>query len=149
MLTDRQDRLLSFIEKWISEKRSAPSYDEMMAGVGLSSKSNIHTLVKRLEERGAIRRIPNRARAIEVVRKPESALAEFRNALCILRSIDLSELEAVGIHSQSLKNAKEFGFGPSSNWERFRSDPYTWLLRASDEDAARVWSIIEKRSKRT
>lgn len=65
--------------------------------------------------------------------------AEFRNAICILRSIDRSELFDAGVT----------GPRPEILWGNFSSNPINWLLRASDEDAARVWSIIELRSKRT
>lgn len=63
-LTSRQRELLMFIRSHIGEHGIAPSYDEMMAAIGLASKSGVHRLVKALEERGYISRLPDRARAI-------------------------------------------------------------------------------------
>jgi repressor LexA len=67
-LTHQMRDLLDFITTSTAENRGvSPSYAEMMAATGLKSKSNIHRLLKALEERQYIRRIPNRARAIEVL----------------------------------------------------------------------------------
>lgn len=73
MLTRKQHELLMFIHERLKESGIPPSFDEMKDALDLRSKSGIHRLVKALEERGFIRRLPNRARAIEVVRLPESA----------------------------------------------------------------------------
>lgn len=70
MLTPRQHQALIFIDSFIKEKGWAPSYDEIGKALGLDSKSGIHRLVVGLVERGRLRRLPNRARAIEVVRDP-------------------------------------------------------------------------------
>lgn len=69
-LTERQRECLLFIIDTVDESGVAPSYDEIMWGLGLRSKSGIHRLVDALEERGFIRRIPARRRAIEVLRRP-------------------------------------------------------------------------------
>lgn len=67
-LTHQQARLLDFIKGYQEfHKGISPSFDEMRAEMGLASKSGIHQLVNRLIERGAIRKIPDRARAIEVL----------------------------------------------------------------------------------
>lgn len=67
-LTQAQSELLHFLKAYIAETGGiAPSYDEMREQVGLSSKSGVHRLIKALEERGHIRRRPNRARCIEIV----------------------------------------------------------------------------------
>jgi repressor LexA len=73
MLTRKQHELLMFIHERLKEAGVPPSFDEMKDALDLRSKSGIHRLIKALEERGFIRRLPNRARAIEVVRLPESA----------------------------------------------------------------------------
>ena len=72
MLTRKQHDLLLFIHERLKESGIPPSFDEMKDALGLSSKSGIHRLIKALDERGFIRRLPNRARALEVVRLPES-----------------------------------------------------------------------------
>lgn len=72
MLTRKQHELLMFINERLKEAGVPPSFDEMKDALDLRSKSGIHRLIKALEERGFIRRLPNRARAIEVMRLPES-----------------------------------------------------------------------------
>jgi repressor LexA len=72
MLTRKQHELLMFIHERLKEAGVPPSFDEMKEALDLRSKSGIHRLIKALEERGFIKRLPNRARAIEVVRMPES-----------------------------------------------------------------------------
>jgi repressor LexA len=72
MLTGKQHQLLSFLIDYQADKDITPSFDEMRQAVGLASKSGIHRLVSALEERGYIRRLPNRARAIEILRHPGS-----------------------------------------------------------------------------
>ena len=72
MLTRKQYELLMFIHERVRESGIPPSFDEMKVALDLKSKSGIHRLITALEERGFIRRLPNRARAIEVVRLPEA-----------------------------------------------------------------------------
>ena len=72
MLTGKQHQLLSYLIDHQAEKDITPSFDEMRVAIGLASKSGIHRLVSALEERGYIRRLPNRARAIEILRNPGS-----------------------------------------------------------------------------
>lgn len=74
MLTRKQHELLRFIHDRLREDGVPPSFDEMKEALDLRSKSGIHRLIMALEERGFIRRLPNRARAIEVVRMPEQSL---------------------------------------------------------------------------
>ncbi len=73
MLTRKQSELLRFIHERLQEDGVPPSFDEMKDALDLRSKSGIHRLIMALEERGFIRRLANRARAIEVLRLPESA----------------------------------------------------------------------------
>lgn len=75
MLTRKQHELLLFLHRHLSENGVSPSFDEMKEALGLKSKSGIHRLITGLEERGFIRRLPHRARAIEVVRLPEDLSA--------------------------------------------------------------------------
>jgi repressor LexA len=72
MLTHKQMELLCFIHERVKEAGVPPSYDEMKDALDLHSKSGIHRLITALEERGFIRRLPNRARAVEVIKLPES-----------------------------------------------------------------------------
>ena len=71
MLTRKQFELLRFIHERLKEAGVPPSFDEMKDALDLRSKSGIHRLITALEERGFIRRLPNRARAIEVIKLPE------------------------------------------------------------------------------
>lgn len=72
MLTRKQHELLLFIHSRLKETGIPPSFDEMKEALDLASKSGIHRLITALEERGFIRRLPNRARALEVLRMPDS-----------------------------------------------------------------------------
>lgn len=72
MLTRKQHELLLFIHERLKETGIPPSFDEMKEALDLASKSGIHRLITALEERGFIRRLPNRARALEVTRLPDS-----------------------------------------------------------------------------
>ena len=73
MLTRKQHELLLFIYRHLSKNGVSPSFDEMKDALGLRSKSGIHRLISGLQERGFIRRLPHRARAIEVLKLPEDA----------------------------------------------------------------------------
>jgi repressor LexA len=72
MLTRKQMELLTYVNERLKESGVPPSFDEMKDALDLRSKSGIHRLIKALEERGFIKRLPNRARAIEVIRLPEA-----------------------------------------------------------------------------
>src|SRR3954454_3426545 len=73
MLTRKQHELLMFIHERIKESGISPSFDEMKDALGLASKSGIHRLITALEERGFLRRLPHRARALEVTKLPSQA----------------------------------------------------------------------------
>jgi repressor LexA len=73
MLTRKQHELLMFIHERIKEQGVSPSFDEMKEALGLASKSGIHRLITALEERGFLRRLPHRARALEVTKLPTQA----------------------------------------------------------------------------
>jgi repressor LexA len=111
MLTRKQLELLRFIHERVKEAGVPPSFDEMKDALDLRSKSGIHRLITALEERGFIRRLPNRARAIEVIKLPE----------------------AVG---HGLGNGRSRGFTPSvieGNLGRVRA--------ASDDDSGRPVAV--------
>ena len=75
MLTAKQRELLLFIDGRLKQDGVSPSFDEMREALDLKSKSGVHRLISALEERGFIRRLPNRARALEVVKLPETKVA--------------------------------------------------------------------------
>ena len=75
MLTRKQHELLLYIDSRLSESGVSPSFEEMKEALDLKSKSGVHRLISALEERGFIRRLPNRARALEVLKVPEARAA--------------------------------------------------------------------------
>ena len=75
MLTAKQHELLLYIQRKLEETGISPSFEEMKEALDLRSKSGVHRLISALEERGFLRRLPNRARALEVLRQPEDAKA--------------------------------------------------------------------------
>jgi repressor LexA len=80
MLTAKQHELLRFIQRKLEETGISPSFEEMKDALDLKSKSGVHRLISALEERGFLRRLPNRARALEVLRQPENVTAERKSA---------------------------------------------------------------------
>ncbi len=76
MLTAKQHELLLFIHRRLEESGISPSFEEMKEALDLKSKSGVHRLISALEERGFIRRLPNRARALEVVKMPENVASD-------------------------------------------------------------------------
>jgi len=72
MLTRKQHELLLYIDARLSETGISPSFEEMKEALDLKSKSGVHRLISALVERGFIRRLPNRARALEVLKMPEA-----------------------------------------------------------------------------
>ena len=76
MLTEKQKELLLFIHVRMQDRGVPPSFDEMKDALDLKSKSGIHRLITALVERGFIRRLPHRARAIEVIKLPENEVAQ-------------------------------------------------------------------------
>jgi repressor LexA len=97
MLTSKQKELLLFINQRIKETGVSPSFDEMKEALDLASKSGIHRLITALEERGFIRRLANRARALEVLKLPDSAIPaggarqrrDFRPALVTSQGVEM------------------------------------------------------------
>jgi repressor LexA len=71
MLTRKQSELLTYIQARLAESGISPSFEEMKDALALKSKSGVHRLISALEERGFIRRLPNRARALEILRMPD------------------------------------------------------------------------------
>ncbi|WP_295914927.1 transcriptional repressor LexA [uncultured Bartonella sp.] len=109
MLTRKQYELLLFIHNRLKETGIPPSYDEMKEALDLASKSGIHRLITALEERGFIRRLPNRARALEVLKLPESMVPPTNT----VRKFSPNVIE--GTKNKPFKNIieKELGDGES------------------------------------
>lgn len=80
MLTRKQHELLLFIQRRLEESGISPSFEEMKEALDLKSKSGVHRLISALEERGFIRRLPNRARALEILRQPDDVSGGARPA---------------------------------------------------------------------
>ncbi|KUO49689.1 MAG: LexA family transcriptional regulator [Sphingomonadales bacterium BRH_c3] len=81
MLTAKQHELIRFIQQRLEETGISPSFEEMKEALDLKSKSGVHRLISALEERGFIRRLANRARALEVIRMPEDAVPSSKHAV--------------------------------------------------------------------
>ncbi|WP_427966988.1 transcriptional repressor LexA [Altererythrobacter sp.] len=79
MLTAKQHELIRFIQQRLEETGISPSFEEMKEALDLKSKSGVHRLISALEERGFIRRLPNRARALEVIKQPEDVTPAGRS----------------------------------------------------------------------
>ncbi len=108
MLTRKQHELLTFINGYLTEKGLSPSFDEMKAALGLKSKSGIHRLITGLEERGFIRRLPHRARALEVLKLPDSAAAAGAPAAAEEKTFAPNIIEAdFGTHSTHVEASPE------------------------------------------
>ncbi len=86
MLTRKQSELLLFINKRLNDAGVSPSFDEMKEALRLKSKSGIHRLITGLEERGFLRRLPHRARALQVLKLPEAAAMPAPNVTPLLDS---------------------------------------------------------------
>ncbi len=97
MLTRKQHELLTYIHGHLAENGVSPSFEEMKEALELKSKSGVHRLISALEERGFIRRLPNRARALEVVRMPDAAKAAPKAPVTIpIAANDVVELPLHG-----------------------------------------------------
>ncbi len=83
MLTSKQNELLRFIHERLESSGVSPSFEEMKEALALKSKSGVHRLIGALEERGFIRRLPNRARALEILQLPEGGGARAVNVVSI------------------------------------------------------------------
>ena len=96
MLTRKQSELLNYLVQHAEEHEVPPSFDEMRDALGLASKSGIHRLVSGLEERGYIRRLANRARAIEILR-PSGSSSISRAVTAAVEAVSLPLLSLIHI----------------------------------------------------
>ncbi len=118
MLTPKQHQLLRFIQQRLAESGVAPSFEEMKEALGLRSKSGIHRLITALEERGFIRRLPNRARAVELLRPPpeQSAGGAARSAARLAEiPVGTAEAKRPAVSSREGAGGKVLPFTPRSS----------------------------------
>jgi len=99
MLTRKQHELICFISDRLNETGVSPSFEEMKEALDLKSKSGVHRLISALEERGFIRRLPNRARALEVMRMPERIGAQpiKKSAPAIMKEMPIAANDVLEI----------------------------------------------------
>ncbi len=97
MLTRKQHELITFIQTRLEESGISPSFEEMKEALDLKSKSGVHRLISALEERGFIRRLPNRARALEVIRQPDGTAVKTAEPAAAISNPALSTLKAPSI----------------------------------------------------
>jgi repressor LexA len=116
MLTTKQKELLSFINARLQETGVPPSFDEMKEALALQSKSGVHRLIIALEERGFIRRLPHRARAIEVIKLPDAMTASGGEGASSPRRTGFSPnvIEGSGRRPQPQLASAPSGYGGSS-----------------------------------
>lgn len=123
MLTPKQHQLLIYIDEFIKTNGHSPSFEEMKAAVGLKSKSGIHALINSLEERGFIRKLAHKARALEVLKMPEMEEVSKSKAVNIANDNDETEFSlmiplygkiAAGTPIEAIANSSEYIYIPKS-----------------------------------
>jgi repressor LexA len=97
MLTAKQRELLMFIDQRLQSNGVSPSFDEMREALELKSKSGVHRLISALEERGFIRRLPNRARALEVLKRPDIAPPAVAAAALAARTMPVAANDTIDL----------------------------------------------------
>ena len=100
MLTAKQRDLLLFIDNRLKQSGISPSFDEMREALDLKSKSGVHRLISALEERGFIRRLPNRARALEVTKLPETRPAATVTAIRPVAPTPANDVLEIPLHGR-------------------------------------------------
>jgi repressor LexA len=100
MLTIKQRELLLFVHERLGKTGVSPSFDEMREALDLKSKSGVHRLISALEERGFIRRLPNRARALEVLKVPETAPAASAPAMRLALPAAANDTLEIPLHGR-------------------------------------------------
>jgi repressor LexA len=104
MLTEKQQKLLGYIEEYLTEHHSSPSFDEMKNAMNLKSKSGIHRILEALMERGFIRKLPHRARALEVIKGLDSLLPPTQHPAQFSKTIPLYGRIAAGLPIEAIKD---------------------------------------------
>lgn len=122
MLTPKQHKLLMYIDTFINQTGHSPSFEEMKEAVGLKSKSGIHALLNSLEERGFIRKLAHKARALEVIKLPQKDIITQNNQNIANDNIDadfslmipLYGKIAAGTPIEAIANPSEYIYIPKS-----------------------------------
>ncbi len=122
MLTPKQHKLLMYIDAFINQTGHSPSFEEMKEAVGLKSKSGIHALLNSLEERGFIRKLAHKARALEVIKLPQKDIIAENNQNIANDNIDtdfslmipLYGKIAAGTPIEAIANPSEYIYIPKS-----------------------------------
>ncbi len=109
MLTKKQKELLDYLKDYISHNQISPSFEEMKKAINLKSKSGIHRLISSLEERGFIKRLKHKARAMEIINKNSSG-NELNNSVNIPLIGEIAAGEAI----EAIENSNDFISIPSS-----------------------------------
>lgn len=138
MLTRKQHELLMFIHERLKESGIPPSFDEMKEALDLASKSGIHRLITALEERGFIRRLPNRARALEVLRLPDSIAPGLNAARKFSPSVIQGSLGQAG---QGQGGQGQGGMGQGGLGRQIRPGSPSRSMSAGNDDAVSSISI--------
>ncbi len=110
MLTKKQKELYDYLKNYISSNHISPSFEEMKSAVNLKSKSGIHRLITSLEERGFIKRLKHKARAMEIINKNQNE----NNSISTSINIPLIGTIAAGEAIEAIENTDEFVSVPSS-----------------------------------
>lgn len=122
-MTPKQHQLLEFIDRFIKENGHSPSFEEMKTAIGLKSKSGIHMLINSLEERGFIRKLPHKARALEVLKMPKIENKQPVNSIINANDNDSAEFSlmiplygkiAAGTPIEAIANPSEYIYIPKS-----------------------------------
>ena len=157
MLTRKQAELLRFIHERLKEAGVPPSFDEMKDALDLRSKSGIHRLITALEERGFIRRLPNRARAIEVIKLPESVAhgivaGRVETAVdgVVERGVDedFAALEGEDFVDDEVSLERRLGYWDWIFFGHFRSVDSTCWIRTATDLSCRTGPLRVERSLR-
>ena len=114
MLTKKQKELFDFLKSYISENEISPSFEEMKEAVNLKSKSGIHRLITSLEQRGFIKRLKHKARAMEITKRSSNNISSNRNDNNQSFKIPLLGSIAAGDPIEALENHNEFINVPAS-----------------------------------
>ena len=111
MLTKKQKELYDYLRSYISKSNISPSFEEMKVALGLKSKSGIHRLITSLEQRGFIKRLKHKARAMEIIKKSDESSSESSNNEIL---IPLAGNIPAGTPSEALSSSNEKISVPSS-----------------------------------
>ena len=133
MLTRKQYELLMFIHERIRETGIPPSFDEMKEALDLKSKSGIHRLITALEERGFLRRMEKRARALEVLKLPDNMAETLRPATTSSQAQRAPAIRHGRGHDVRAPQPRRSGAGASSS----RTKP--WYCRRRSQGSCRAW----------